>query len=83
MPALINKKVATGISKAIPKAKISFIMKFKYSLISVITIIDSGATPIKNLKIIGQTTKYAKATPDENNNIVEIINGAINDFSFL
>ena len=29
---------------------------------SVITNIDSGATPIKNLKIIGQTIKYANAT---------------------
>jgi hypothetical protein len=38
---------------------------------------------MKNLKIIGQTTKYANATPDKNRKIVDSINGAIKAFSFL
>jgi hypothetical protein len=50
---------------------------------SVITNIDSGATPIKNLKIIGQTIKYANATPDKNKKIVDTINGAMKVFSCL
>ena len=38
---------------------------------SVITKIDSGAISIKNLKIIGQTTKNAKLTPLKNKIIIE------------
>ena len=42
-----------------------------------------GAIPIKNLKIIGQTTKNAKHTPLKNKIIVESINGAVTFFSSL
>ena len=38
---------------------------------------------MKNLKIIGQTTKKAKLTPQKNRIIVESINGAVSFFSPL
>ena len=50
---------------------------------SVIIIIDSGADFIKKLKIIGHTTKYAKAMPVTNNKIVDVIKGRTKLFSFL
>ena len=50
---------------------------------SVMTCIESGAIPIKNLKIIGQTIKKAKPAPLKNKIIVESIKGAVNLFSFL
>ena len=49
---------------------------------SVITCIELGAIPIKNLKIIGQTIKNAKLTPQKNKMIVEAISGAVKLFSF-
>ena len=42
---------------------------------------ESGAIPIKNLKIIGQTIKNAKLTPQKNKTIVEAISGAVKLFS--
>lgn len=63
MPVLIIKKVATGISKASPKAKNSFSTKSRYLLMSVITWIESGAAAMKKFKMMGLTTKNAKATP--------------------
>jgi hypothetical protein len=50
---------------------------------SVITRTDPGAIPTKNLKIIGQTTKYANAAPALNKITVDSINGPTNNFSFL
>jgi len=50
---------------------------------SIITIIDSGADFIKKLKIIGHTTKYAKAMPVTNKKIVDVIKGRTKLFSFL
>ena len=80
---LIKRTVAMGISNAMPKAKTSLKIKLKYWLMSVITWMESGAIPIKNLKIIGQTIKKAKLTPLKNKITVESINGAVNFFSFL
>ena len=57
IPALTIKYVAIGISNAIPNAKINLITKFKYCEISVITTTESGAMPMKKVKIIGQTIK--------------------------
>ena len=56
-PVVINRKVATGISKAKPKAKNNFKIKSRYLFISVITWMESGAAEIKKLRIIGLTTK--------------------------
>ena len=47
------------------------------------TRIDSGAIAIKNLKIIGQTTKKAKAAPLKKRITVESINGPVKALSFL
>ena len=78
IPPLIKRTVAMGISNAMPKAKTSLNIKLRYWFISVMTWIESGAIPIKNLNIIGHTTKNAKLTPQKNKRIVEIIKGAVN-----
>ena len=83
MPLITKIFVATGISNAMPNANTSLKMKPRYWLISVMTWMDSGAIPIKNLKIIGQTTKKAKLTPPKNKITVENNNGPVKVFSFL
>ena len=82
IPLFIKRTVATGISKATPKAKTSFNTKLRYWLMSVITWMVSGDILIKNLKIIGHTTKKANAAPQKNKTTVESIKGAVSFFSF-
>ncbi len=57
MPTQISRKVATGISKATPKAKNSVSTKSRYWPMSVIISTPSGVTLAKKPNMIGKTTK--------------------------
>ena len=57
IPVQQRRKISTGISKDIPKAKNIENMKSRYLDISVIRTMPSGAEDVKKLKTNGRITK--------------------------
>jgi len=57
IPVQQSKKISTGISKDIPKAKNIENIKSRYLDISVIRTMPSGADDVKKLKTKGRITK--------------------------
>ena len=74
---LIKRTVAMGISNAMPKAKTSLNTKLRYWFISVMTWIESGAIPTKNLNIID---KHFKIIPMQRSRFSKYCKGVENLF---
>ena len=63
IPVQISKKIKTGISKAMAKAKKMERIKSRQLEISVITLTPSGVTEVKKPKTSGNTKKQANKMP--------------------